>query len=354
MIVAQLLCGFVILGTLMAFSSRRIWWVRGWDYPRAQLAALGAFGILLYLIWWPHLGISDGVWIVATLAAVLYQTYLIWPYTALGTIQVAPVSPDCPTRVSFFVSNVYMENRNADAIQQIIEDFDPDVIFMVETDAWWDEQMAYLEERYPYAVRHPLDNTYGLLFYSRLHTEELETQYLVEDDKPSVKALLRTEAGHRIRLWGLHPDPPNPKYAERTTERDAELLIVGRTAKEEGHPVVVMGDFNDVAWSHTTRVFQRLSGLLDPRRGRGTYSTFNAKWPLMRWPLDHLFHSDHFTLDRLERGPAWGSDHFPIYVELGLEPLKTSPDPPEEADAEDYQEMEDVIQEAEPTGDGEA
>ncbi len=49
------------------------------------------------------------------------------------------------------------------------------------------------------------------------------------------------------------------------------------------------------------------------------YNTFNAKNPLLRWPLDHVFHSDHFKLVRMEKGPAWGSDHFPIFIELGLE-----------------------------------
>ncbi|MEM6648419.1 MAG: endonuclease/exonuclease/phosphatase family protein [Bacteroidota bacterium] len=352
MILAQILCGFVLLGTLVGVSRHRAWWVRGWDYPRAQLAAIGSCSVLVSLMWWPQFTTVDVVLLALTMVAVVYHVYLIWPYTPLGRIQVAAVSLTCSTRLSFFVANVYMENRNAEGLKRVIARYNPDVIFLIETDRWWDEQMDYLKASHPHALRHPLDNTYGLLFYSRLPADELETQFLVEDDKPSVKALVRTPAGHRIRVWGLHPDPPNPVYAERTIERDAELLIVGRAAEKEAGPVVVMGDFNDVAWSHTTRVFQRVSGLLDPRRGRGTYSTFNAKWPLLRWPLDHLYHSDHFTLARLERGPAWGSDHFPIYVELGLEPLVPSPNPPERADAEDVEEMQEVIKEADPIGEG--
>jgi hypothetical protein len=85
---------------------------------------------------------------------------------------------------------------------------------------------------------------------------------------------------------------------------------------------VVAGDLNDVAWSHTTRLFQRTSGLLDPRVGRGLYSTFHAAYPFLRWPLDHVFFSREFRLRRLERLPAFGSDHFPILVEVSYEPAR--------------------------------
>src|SRR5690606_41479097 len=56
------------------------------------------------------------------------------------------------------------------------------------------------------------------------------------------------------------------------------------------------------------------------RSGRGMFNSFHAGHFLLRWPLDHLFHSRHFTLGSLRRLPYFGSDHFPIFVELALEP----------------------------------
>jgi endonuclease/exonuclease/phosphatase (EEP) superfamily protein YafD len=69
--------------------------------------------------------------------------------------------------------------------------------------------------------------------------------------------------GRHFRLHVLHPEPPIP--FEDTLGRDGELILTAREVRSDTLPAIVTGDLNDVAWSRTTRRFQRLSGLLDPR-----------------------------------------------------------------------------------------
>ena len=121
---------------------------------------------------------------------------------------------------------------------------------------------------------------------------------------------------------------------------------MGKECRQQQRPAVVAGDLNDVAWSHTTRLFQRISALLDPRVGRGLFSTFHAKYPMLRWPLDHVFASTHFYLETLERLPKFGSDHFPILAVLVCEPQpKFNPENPR-PEQDDLEETADIIDRA--------
>jgi hypothetical protein len=49
------------------------------------------------------------------------------------------------------------------------------------------------------------------------------------------------------------------------------------------------------------------------------FNTYHADYWSMRWPLDHLFHSHHFTLSSIQRLRGFGSDHFALLAELLFE-----------------------------------
>jgi len=137
-----------------------------------------------------------------------------------------------------------------------------------------------------------------------------------------------------------------PQENPSSTDRDAEMMLVAKSAKGNKLPVIVAGDFNDVAWSQSTTLFKDLSGLLDPRIGRGFYNTFSANSYLMRWPLDHFFASDEFRLITMQVGEDIDSDHFPAYFEVQLEPEKAAEQTPEEPTQDQKEDAEEQIKEA--------
>jgi endonuclease/exonuclease/phosphatase (EEP) superfamily protein YafD len=333
-----------IAGTLLPFIRTDTAWIRMLDFPRSQIAVGGFCTVVLSLRMWELNTLTRALLLGLLGLCVLYQALKMYPYTRLASQQVqSSRKPPSPSSFSLLISNVLQENRNIEKYLQIVRAADPDIVLAVETDRWWTQQLGVLDERYPYAVKYPLENWYGMLLYSRLRLIKPTVQFLVEKDIPSIHTEVELRSKDVITLHCLHPRPPRPDHGQDTTERDAELLIVGRAAKEAGKPTLVAGDLNDVAWSATTTLFQKISRLLDPRIGRGMYNTFDARIPLLRWPLDHIFHSDHFRLIRLQRLPYFGSDHFPMYMELSYEPEAVIRQEAPPADAEDHIEAAEKI-----------
>ncbi|XQU07074.1 endonuclease/exonuclease/phosphatase family protein [Halomonas sp. LY9] len=335
----------LLLSTLIARVKLRWWWVRSFEFPRLQIASLAGICTLASLVL-----LEPGQWQTAaasiSLLALLLQLRHILPWTRLWPVQVKP-SNKAPSdqKITLLIANVLTPNRKADNLISMIEHFQPDIVITLESDQWWQEQLDQaLEDKWSHSVKIPLDNLYGMHMYSRLALSETEVKWLIQDDIPSIHTFVTLKSSDKIRLYALHPRPPAPSESEKSLWRDAELLLVGKEIHRHPSPTLVAGDLNDVAWSRTTRRFCRISGMLDPRRGRGLFSTFHAHYPVLRWPLDHVFVSEHFTLDSMQRLDAFGSDHFPILATLCYRPSRQNEHDTPEASQEERQEANETIE----------
>lgn len=283
--------------------------VRSLDFPRPQIALLG----LAALAGLPPRH-RAARWAAA--AAVAWQAWRILPFTPLAPRQSRPPERS-RTGLRILTSNVEMENRNSAAFLRRVEEYDPDVVAVLEADAWWESRLRVLEQGRPHVLRQPQDNYYGMLFYSRLPVREGGVRFRVAPDIPSIRVELELPGGETMDLYVVHPEPPP---FNDTGERDAELMLVAREIRDRRRPAVLVGDLNDVAWSDVNRAFQKVSGMLDPRVGRGFYNTFSARSRLLRFPIDHAFHSRDFRLRDLQVLEGIGSDHFPVLLDLSYEP----------------------------------
>lgn len=336
---------FVFL-TLLPLSRNKAWWVRGADFPRLQFLAFGLSLLALDVTLLDR--DENATWVVAivTFACVVYQAWWIIPYTRFFRKEVKTAKPPrVIDQLRIMSANVLMTNHRAEDLLRIVRAERPDVLITLETNLWWEQALSGLEADYPHRLRCPLENLYGMHLFSRFPIEDAKIQFLVEPDLPSMHMLLVLPSGRRVRLHCLHPAPPSPTENPTSQERDVELVMVGRSVVNAKFPVIVSGDLNDVAWSATTRLFRKVSGLLDPRIGRGMFNTFHAHYPFFRWPVDHIFHSEDFTLVRLARLPACGSDHFPVLVELALEEGAEHEQEGLKADPEDHAEAQEKMQE---------
>lgn len=327
----------MIIATVASLCKVTSWWIRVFDFPRLQFAVALVLLLLVQLVVLDVWQWQTGLLICVTLACLGYQLWWILPYSPLVKAKARTCAAqrlDC--RLALLTANVLTPNRNSEGLLQLIKEKNPDILVTLETDQWWQSKLDVLEREYPHTIKCPLDNLYGMHVYSKLSLHDAEVKFLVEDDKPSMHACVELRNGRHVRVHFLHPAPPSPTENALSLQRDAELLVVGESVAGRPEPIVVTGDLNDVAWSRTSRQFKKISGLLDPRIGRGLFNTFNANHWYLRWPLDHVFHSGHFTVANLARLRPFGSDHFALYIELYLE--DEHQDNELRADEEDWQE----------------
>ncbi|MBE8719416.1 endonuclease/exonuclease/phosphatase family protein [Sphingobacterium pedocola] len=300
----------ILLG-LLPFVQNQHWVFRVAEFIKLQLlfAQLGVFCASFFLIKDITL-----LWVLQSvqLALIIYHVVILMRYTKFWRTQKFPHSKYSTAKVKIISCNIYQYNTEYDRFITLIKEEKPDIFLTIESNGDWEKALEVLEADYPNYEKVGLENTYGMHFYTKLKVNKIQTHYFVADDLPSIEAELETEDGCRFIFFGVHPPPPSPTEEDNSKERDGDLLSVAKKIRDYDIPVLVTGDFNNVAWAKSSILFKKTSRLLDARIGRGILSTFHAKYWFFRVPLDLLFHSPDIFIDKLFIYPSVGSDHFPI------------------------------------------
>jgi len=324
------------------------WWVRVCDFPRLQILMLLVVPLLLLALrgWlrsWSH---YDVTMLGVALGIAVFQLYFILPYTPVWKSMVEAADPSIPPDqfARIVVANLEIGNPEKPAVLKELRELKPDILLALEVDQAWHEALQALSDELTLHSHVVRDEGLGIALWSRLPVREDEIRHLVSERRASIFATIEFPGG-TVRFVGIHPTPPGLKDStgEKRRDsrvRDAELMIVAdEVAEEPDENWIVTGDFNDVAWSHTTRLFQRVSGLQDPRIGRSLMNTYHADYPLFRYPIDHVFLAKGFQLKDFQRHYMPGSDHFAIVADIHLERQEGVEPEPEGDDKQDSDAM---------------
>jgi endonuclease/exonuclease/phosphatase (EEP) superfamily protein YafD len=83
--------------------------------------------------------------------------------------------------------------------------------------------------------------------------------------------------------------------------------------------MILLGDLNTTAWSHAFQKLVKQMDLKDSRKGYGLQITWPSMMPILGITIDHCLISDTISVLDHKIGPNIGSDHYPVYVEVGME-----------------------------------
>jgi endonuclease/exonuclease/phosphatase (EEP) superfamily protein YafD len=347
------------LVTLLPLLPVGFWPVRLCDFPRVQFGGLAIVGLLGGCVWVSFKGYESEPLILASILLVIagWQFSHVLPFTPLEKKELPDATSADHSRpqTSVAVVNLQFDNKSKNQVVDQLAELQVDLLLLIEVNQAWQDQLSRLAEQYPFRVGVVLEEGLGIYLWSKIPLVDPEVRYLVTRDRPSVFCKLQVDQ-RMVHFVGVHPTPPGLRIEGKEERhdsriRDAELVLIAKeVAKEQHVDWLITGDFNDVAWSHTTRLFKRLSGLKDPRVGRGLYTTYHAKHPLMRFPIDQVFISPNSRILAIQRFHPPGADHFALktsFILNGQQPMTPTSDHEDQQDARQLVEegQEDALQE---------
>ena len=115
----------------------------------------------------------------------------------------------------------------------------------------------------------------------------------------------------------MHLAPPT--HPALAAERGRQLDALRALSATIDAPLAIAGDFNLTPYSPHFTDWLSDTGLRDGRAGRRPGLTWPTFLPLLGIPIDHCIVSPNVRVAAFRRLPAFGSDHYPIVVELFME-----------------------------------
>lgn len=311
-----ILSALLITVSILPFITHQHWMFRVWEFGRIQVMILQpitlALGILFIEdkspLFWGTILLHAGL--------LVNNVIILIPYTTVyKKNRTKNIPKDCKP-ISIISVNVYQFNERYEELIKLVREVKPDILLTMESNQAWENALAEIEGEYPNFKKVPLENTYGIHFYTKLPSKSIKANYFIAENLPSIEASLLTENGIPFTFFGIHPPPPSPTEEDNSRERDGELLSIGKKVIETKGSVIVVGDFNNVAWAKSSILFRKTSKLIDPRIGRGFISTYHARYRLLRFPIDLFFHSTDIFIEDFKTLRNIGSDHLPLFCKF--------------------------------------
>lgn len=301
MILVALLAALVLAASLAGHFGSAWWPLDILSSFRPQYAAtLLAAGTLLLARRRRRLGL-------ASLAVGLVDALLV------ATLFVGGEAPGEGETVRVLTFNVHSSNDAYPAVVDYIRRTDPDVVFLHEATRLWEEALADAGLGYE-LVPGRGGLIFGTLALVPPGARSRSLGFGVEGRR-AVEVVVPGPGGGELSLLGIHPVSPVSEHRSRL--RDEQLGFAAEWAAGRPGPVVVAGDLNATPWSAAFRRFEARSGLVSSQRGFGIQATFPADAnPVVRIPIDHVFVSPDLRVADRRLGPALGSDHFPVVVDI--------------------------------------
>ena len=251
--------------------------------------------------------------LVVTLGAFFLNGAWLLPYLPVAAERVL----DEKNTIKIIQLNVLRVNKSTKAVTDWIRTEKPDVLVVQEIDSEWRTALADIQDLFQHRVLVERRDDFGIAVYSKHRVLSRRTQLLPFINVPALFLVLDFK-GVSVRLATMHAPPPVGD-AQIAARRGALDQIESWVKQDPKSPAIVAADLNITPYTAVWRRFINVTGLVDPRRGRGFLTTWPAFAPdPFRIPIDHILHNKAFRTVSLKTGEWLGSDHLALVAVVEL------------------------------------
>jgi endonuclease/exonuclease/phosphatase (EEP) superfamily protein YafD len=307
-------------GTVVAVAPLTLVPRFGWVYPLELFCHFQVQYLVAAVVCAAVLaGLGRFRWCVAAAGCAVVASTAVGPFQSGlddGSAAHADTSSGGRETLRLLLANVLVWNTQHGRVADLVAEADADVLVFQEVNDGWIAALSALQRHYPYTVDVPRQDAFGIAVFSRVELREADVHYLGEAGRPSV-ALEVSLDDTPVSIVTTHP--LNPLSPRNFALRNDQLGAVGDFVGDRTQPLVLIGDLNVTMWSPWYRRLRAETQLTNARRGFGVMASWPTFLPpIMRLPIDHCLVSDELIVTDCRLGPAFGSDHLPLIVDVAV------------------------------------
>ena len=301
-----LVCFATVLATVLALFSRWHWLAELFSHFRLYYLLAQAVLIMVFL------NTRRYLWLALTILLAVPNAWYVAPYLLPLLPGQTSVLADS-ARPQVVVVNLSYRNSDHQRLLDYVNEQRPELLVLSEYTKVWDAALAGALSGYPYSLRRPRLDQFGMAVFSRQPFIEAAALDLGSGQAENIRVRARL-GGREISLFAVHLYPPTSP--ERAARRLRQLERLAGEVRAAPAPRLVTGDLNLTPFSPHFRQLLDRSGLLDARQAQGLHVTWPSL-PLPLWiPIDHALADPGSGVSDVRIGPAIGSDHYPLEIVL--------------------------------------
>jgi len=247
--------------------------------------------------------------------------YFFLPFIAFSAFDVMPLyfggnkTSDITNSTRIVSINLLNSNDKFEEVEHYILNKSADIVVFEEFTTLWQFLLEQKLNEYKYRLTIPRDDGFGIAVYSKIAFSELKELKTGSAGVPSISGVFKVN-NSITTLLATHLLPPvgSDYFKQRNTQLSDLVRIVSKTKNE----IVLIGDLNTSSFTIHFKDFLKNSKLKDSRKGFGILTTWPTWFKLAQTTLDHCLVSEGLLVKLREVGFDVGSDHLPIFVEIGI------------------------------------